>query len=52
MANSFVDEALPMLTDLALKKLKLKDKSYKNGDTTLHLPSWPGSCGLPMGGKT
>jgi hypothetical protein len=27
--NSLVDEVLPMLTDLALKKLKLKDKSYK-----------------------
>ena len=29
---SSVDEALPMLTDLALKKLKLKDKSYKIAD--------------------
>ena len=32
MVNSLVDEALPMLTDLALKKLKLKDKSYKIAD--------------------
>jgi hypothetical protein len=32
LANSLVDKALPMLTDLALKKLKLKDKSYKIAD--------------------
>jgi Arm DNA-binding domain len=31
-ANSLFDEELPMLTDLKLKKLKLKDKSYKIAD--------------------